>query len=361
MSKTAIHQITPAFSYADAISNQIDYIRTMLREWGYESHIYAQFSDERVAERALDYTLCKGTRNDILIYHYSIGSAVHEVVRQWPGRVIVYYHNITPAHFVEEYNPGMVRVLVEGREKLAEFKDADFALAASEYNKQELLELGYQNVEVLPYSVYFDDLLRSANSPAGLKVIEAYDREDWINILFVGRIVPNKRQDDLIHAFSYYHECINPRSRLFLVGGTNNAPNYHLELELLTAMHGLDDVFFTGPVGLQEGLGGYFRAADVFLCLSEHEGFCVPLLEAMFFDIPVIAYRATGVPYTLGEAGILVTRKRYDVIGELIDLVTTDAALRRQIVTKQRNRLNDFAPEIITELLRKQISKIVGL
>jgi glycosyltransferase involved in cell wall biosynthesis len=126
-------------------------------------------------------------------------------------------------------------------------------------------------------------------------------------------------------------------------------------------MHGLDDVFFTGPVGLQEGLGGYFRAADVFLCLSEHEGFCVPLLEAMFFDIPVIAYRATGVPYTLGEAGILVTRKRYDVIGELIDLVTTDADLRRQIVTKQRNRLNDFAPEIITELLRKQISKIVGL
>lgn len=359
--KITIHQIAPAFVYADAISNQIAFIRAMLRKWGYESQVYAEICDSRMPEPAVDYTLCTGTQNDILIYHYSIGTPVTGFARQWPGKLVLYYHNITPGHFLQEYNPEMVPLLVQGRQELAYFKDTNFALAASEYNKQELLELGYGNVEVLPYSIYFDDLIKSADSPAGQAIKEKYDQDGWVNILFVGRIVPNKRQDDLIRTFRYYHDYINPRSRLFLVGVASNAPSYQLELELLAGIYGLDQVLFTGPVGLQEGLGGYFRAADVFVCMSEHEGFCIPLLEAMSFDIPVIAYHAAGVPYTMGDSGILVTQKQYDVIGELIDLLVNDARLRRQVITKQRERLNDFAPEIITEQFRTQIKKIASL
>lgn len=359
--EVTIHQLSPAFIHADAISNQAAYIRATLREWGYKSQVYAQFCDASMSEPGLSHTLLSGTRNDILIYHYAIGSPLNKVVRNWPGRLVIYYHNITPAHFLQDYNPEMALVLEQGRRELAGFKQAHYALAASEYNKQELLELGYQDVEVLPYSIYFDDLLKSAHSPAGCRITQEYDQDGWVNILFVGRIVPNKRQDDLIRAFHYYHAYINPRSRLFLVGATNNAPSYHLELELLAAMHGLEDVFFTGPVGLQEGLGSYFRAADVFLCLSEHEGFCVPLLEAMSFDVPVIAYRATGVPYTMGDAGIMIKEKRYEVIGELIDLIVNDSDLRDQIVAKQRERLKDFAPQAITDQLRAHITKIVNL
>ncbi len=361
MGKIAIHQIMPGFLYGDALGNQAAYIRALLREWGYKSQVYAQFRDNRIADPGLDYIRCAGRPQDILIYHYSIGSPLTDFVRQWPGKLVIYYHNITPAHFFQDYNPEMAKLLAQGRRELKQFKNAPLALAASKYNQQELLELGYRHVEVVPYFIYFDELLKSADSPAGREIVERYAGDGWVNILFVGRIVPNKRQDDLIRAFDYYHHQVNARSRLLLVGSDANAPGYRVELEMIASVLGLDEVHLTGPVGLKEGLGGYFRAADVFLCLSEHEGFCVPLLEAMRFDVPVIAYRATGVPYTMGNAGILIAQKRYDVIGELIDLLVSDPHLRHQVITQQRRRLNDFAPEITAKILQTQIKNMIAL
>ncbi|HNT74068.1 MAG TPA: glycosyltransferase [Anaerolineae bacterium] len=354
----AIHQIMPGFLYGDALGNQAARIRDLLRAWGYESQIYAQFRDQRWADPGIDYQRYQGHADTVLVYHYSIASPLTEFVRHLPDRLVVYYHNVTPAEFLHGYNPEFAALLGQGREELPLLKSAPYALAASDYNRDELLALGFQNVQVLPYFVYLDELLASADSPAGQDIVKRY-ADGWVNWLFVGRLVPNKRQDDLIRAFNYYHRLVNPHSRLFLVGSDINAPGYRLELEIMAEAFGLSaNVHLTGPVGLREGLGGYYRSATGFLCLSEHEGFCVPLLEAMAFDVPILAFKATGVPYTLGEAGLLIARKRYDIIGELMESVAHDGAVRRVLVARQRERLTAFAPQRVEASLREYIDSL---
>jgi len=355
----AIHQIMPGFLYGDALGNQAARIRELLRGWGFDSQVYAQFRDRRLSDPGLDYRRYVDRPESIVIFHYSIASPVSEFVRSITySPVILYYHNVTPPEYLRKYNSETADLLARGREDLASFRDSPFSLAASDYNCGEMLQIGFQNVAVLPYFVYFDELLRSADSPKGRDVLRRLD-DGWTNLLFVGRIVPNKRQDDLVRVFNYYHKLVNPKSRLFLIGSDANAPGYRLELEIMAEALGLQHVHLTGPVGLREGLGGYFRAASLFLCMSEHEGFCVPLLEAMAFDKPVVALAAAGVPYALGDAGVLIKRKRYDVIGELIDLVMRDKGLRTRIVAGQRKRLAQFAPSLVAERMRRYIEGVV--
>lgn len=348
-----VHQIMPGCLYGDAIGNQAVRMRDLLREWGFDSQIYAEHRDTRWDDPGLDYRRYRGSSDTLLIYHYSLASELTDFVKQLPDQLVVYYHNVTPAHFLAGYNPELAASLRHGREQLASLRDAHYAIAASDYNRQEMLDIGFEQISVLPYFIYFDELLASAESKGGREVVARYGSDECVNLLFVGRIVPNKRQDDLIRMFGYYHRLVNPNSRLFLVGSDANAPGYRMELEILAEDLGLKEaVIFTGPVGLDQGLGGYFRAASVFVCLSEHEGFCVPLLEAMAFDLPVLAYKAAGVPYTLGYAGLMVNEKRYDVMGELVDLLASDSALRQRVVQQQRLRLRDFSPEHTTKIFR---------
>lgn len=361
MEKAAVDQIMPGFLYGDALGNQAAQLREILRSWGNRSQVYAQFRDRRLGDPGKDYRRYTGSPNDIVLFHYSIGSPLTEFVRELPGRIVPYYHNVTPAGFLRGYNEPLADLLEQGRRELELFKDAPFALAASEYNRQEMLALGFRHVEVLPYSVTFDALKDSAASQAGQQVAQRYD-DGAVNLLFVGRLVPNKRQDDLIRAFQAYHRLANPNSRLLLVGSEANAPGFRLELETMAGGLGLaEHVHMPGPVGLREGLGGYYQAADLFLCLSAHEGFCIPILEAMAFDLPVIAYRSTGVPYAMGGAGILVTAKRYDLITELIDLVIKDQDLQQKVIAGQRRRLDDFTPGRLAEKLAVCIDLICGL
>ena len=354
MKRTTIHQIMPGFFYGDALGNQAVHIRAWLRRWGYRSQVYAQFRDRRLDDPGLDYRRYTVHPDDILIFHYSIGSPLTRFVLQLTDicRVIPYYHNVTPPGFLRGYNDPLADLLAQGREELALFKDAPLALAASEYNRQEMLSLGFHRVEVLPYFITFDALRKSADSPQGQRIADRLN-DGAVNILFVGRLVPNKRQDDLIRAFHAYHDLVNPNSRLLLIGSEANAPRYRLELETMAAALGLAErVHLPGGVGPREGLGGYYRAADIFLCLSEHEGFGIPLVEAMAFDLPVVAYRSTGVPYALDGAGLLLGAKRYDFIAELLDLLVQKPDLRRQVIEGQRRRLTRLAPERTAQALR---------
>ena len=356
----AIHQCMPGFLYGDALGNQASRMRELLRQWGFKSQVYAEFRDQRRSDPGMPYTRYRGDPDSILIFHYSVGSPMTEFVRQLPDRTVLYYHNVTPPEFVRDYNPEFATLLEQGRRELELFKDIPFALAASEYNRQEMLAAGFKKAAVMPYFVYFDELLASADSPAGREITSRYG-DGWVNLLFVGRLVPNKRQDNLIRAFNYYHRLVNPRSRLILVGSDANTPGYRMELETMAEALGLQHVHITGPVGLREGLGGYFRVATVFLSLSEHEGFCIPLLEAMAFDVPVLALKAAGVPYALGKAGMLVKRKRYDIIAELIELLACDAKVRQRVIAQQRRRLADFSPASTAERLRQYVEQMVAL
>jgi L-malate glycosyltransferase len=348
----AIHQFMPGFLYGDALGNQAFRIRELLRRWGFESQIYAQFRDQRFADSGQDYTHYSGNTDSVVIFHYSIGSPLTSFVRGLPDTVVPYYHNVTPPEFLQTYNPKFAALLAQGRCELVQFKDVRFALAASPYNSKEMVALGFRHVEVLPYFLYFDELLASAASRAGQEIARRYD-DGKVNILFVGRIVPNKRQDDLLRAFNYYQRLVNRQSRLLLVGSDANSPGYRLELEVMVDVLGLDDVHLVGAVGLQDGLGGYYRAASVYLSMSEHEGFGVPLVEAMRFDVPVLAYKSSGVPYALGNAGILFSAKRYDVIAETIAALSEDPALRAQVVATQRQRLTQLTPEITASKLKQ--------
>jgi len=359
VNRQAIHQFTTGFNYGDALGNQAAYIRELLRTWGYHSQIYTQYRDRRLRDPGEDYRRYTGNADGLIIFHYSIGSPLTGFVTQLPDGIVPYYHNVTPSHFLRGYNDPMADQLEQGRQDLALFKDAPLALAASEYNRQEMLELGFRHVEVLPLCIPFDSLLASAESSAGQEIVARYD-DGAVNILFVGRLVPNKRQDDLIRAFSAYHHLINSHSRLILVGTEAHAPGYRLELESMAAALNLAAcVHLPGAVSREE-LGGFYRAADVFLCLSEHEGFCIPLVEAMAFDLPVVAYRSTGVPYAMGGAGVMVSAKRYDLIAELIEVVVRNEAVRSRLLQGQRRRLKELAPDRFAGTLRKRIQQMIS-
>jgi len=358
MKRGVIHQIMPAFLYADALGNQADRIRAQLRQWGYESQIYTQIRDRRWDDPGLDFEQYHSRPDQTAIFHYSIGSTLTARVLNLTERVVLYYHNVTPPEFLRGHNPELARLLDQGQRELELFKATPYTLAASEFNRQEMLARGFARVEVLPYFVTFDALRVSAESPIGQEVVARY-ASNRVNVLFVGRLAPNKRQDDLIHVLNYYQRLIDPSARLLLVGGEANAPGYRLELQTLIDVLGVRYVELAGSIGPREGLGGYYRAATAFVCLSEHEGFCVPLLEAMAFDVPVIAFKSTGVPYALGEAGLQLDEKRYDVVSEAIELVHTDRVLRERLINNQRQRLSDFSSDQVAAQLQKCLQNML--
>ncbi len=330
-----IHQILPTLSPADAIGNEVRLMQALFQEWGYTSHIFADNWHPNTP--ALDYnTYNKYSRKEnILIYHYAIGSDITEFFKKLPDRKIIIYHNLTPAEFFIGINEGLYKVLKEGRDSLSSLvPSVELAIGDSEYNRQELETMGFSRTAVLPILIDFDTYDRFNTS-----LVRKFT-DDYVNILFVGRISPNKKQEDLLKVF-YYYKSINPKSRLILVGGYNGCERYIEQLRGIVEKLHISDVLFTGSVPFKD-LISYYKIADVFLCMSEHEGFCVPLVESMFFDIPIIAYNSTAVPHTLGNSGILIKQKKFGEIAELINIITKDNNFKKKIIEQQKKRYHEF-------------------
>ncbi|MDP2727719.1 MAG: glycosyltransferase, partial [Dehalococcoidia bacterium] len=187
------------------------------------------------------------------------------------------------------------------------------------------------------------------------EILRVFD-DGWVNLLFVGRVAPQKRHEDVAKVF-YYYRRINPRSRLFFVGAQDISHAYRSWLAGLLEQLGIaGDVHFTGHTAHADLLS-YYRLADVFLCLSDHEGFCVPLVESMHLGVPVVAYSSTAVPYTLGDGGILVHRKDYRAIAELVHLLVTDQALRDRLIFKGRERARTFSRDNVERLFAGYLSQ----
>jgi glycosyltransferase involved in cell wall biosynthesis len=348
-----IHQILPTISPCDAIGNEAFVIRDILRNWGYRSEIFAQNIHQSInSVNQLSEHKKRSSKKNVLIYHFSIGSDVSKYVMNAPDRKILLYHNITPPHFFYNVNDNLALILSKGKEELKQLVGKiDVALGDSEYNRIELQDIGYNRTGVLPLLI---DLEKYDRYNQGL--ITRYD-DGWTNILFVGRTAPNKKQEDIIKCF-YYYKAINPRSRLFLVGGFNGCEVYYDQLQNLIKRLGIKDIHIIGMADFPD-LVSYYMLAHVFLCMSEHEGFSVPLIESMHFGVPIIAYSSTAVPYTLGGAGILVNRKCYPEIAEMINLVVTDEKLRERIIAKQNIRLKDFAYKRTMDVFREQLNKVI--
>jgi len=195
--------------------------------------------------------------------------------------------------------------------------------------------------------------LAALKRPASPLVARLFD-DGRTNILFVGRIIPNKKIDDLIRSFAFFQKYVKPQSRLLLVGDHRGFERYFDRLQELVRELRVDEVVFTGQVDDDE-LYAYYRLADVFLCLSEHEGFGVPLQEAMLFGVPVVAYDAGAVRETLRGGGLLLEDKSPELVAELLDRVTHGGDLRRVVIASQARaaagiRATDFGALILDRL-----------
>jgi glycosyltransferase involved in cell wall biosynthesis len=268
---------------------------------------------------------------------------------------VLRHHNITPAHFFARYDPEMVRICTLGREELAGLAGhVDLALGDSEFNRRELADAGFARTGVLP--IYLD-FARYREPPSPVMARELGDGRT--NILFVCRLVTNKRHDDLIRMAAYCKRYIAPDLRLVLVGKPPRRRGYLDALLALTSELGLTpwDVVFTGHLEHRDLLACY-RTAHVFVSMSEHEGFGVPLVESMLMDVPVLAYRAGAVPGTLGRAGVLFDEKEFDEVAEMAARLATPGPLRAAVLAAQTRRLTHFAPAAVEATLRSYVDSL---
>lgn len=352
-STNAVHQFLPSISYGDAISNHARAIQSALQDAGYESKIFTEHRTPNLMKYTRHYTEYEDSQHAVVLYHLSIGSPVSDYVRYLKSRRIIVYHNITPSHYIERYNPPLARLLRFGRQELRMLRPGTaLALGDSRFNEMELNDLRYPHTGVLPIIVDPEKFSGNMNK----RLYKRY-ADDYTNLLFVGRISPNKRQEDLITAFAIY-KMINPRARLFLVGSWRGMETYKQKLDNKIIDLNLVDVHFTDTVTLTD-LTTYYRLADVFISMSEHEGFLVPLIEAMQCEVPIIAYAAGAVPGTLGNAGILMKEKNCEMMAHLIDRVVTDEALCSRIIAMQKKELSRFDPEKTKQKLIHYVKQVI--
>jgi len=328
----AVHQVLATLGYGDAIGHEVLGIQRVLRSAGYESEIFVETADPRLEDVTVDYRdLAEASHSDnILIHHFSIGSRASRIAYALPDRMMLVYHNITPPEYFVDVHPLLVQQCFLGRRELGFYVSrCELAVGDSEYNRQELEAAGFPHTAVLPVIPDFSHL----SGPPNYMQAAVFD-DQWVNLLFVGRMIPNKRIDDVIRWFHAYKRWFNPRSRLLLVGSHAGFERYLAMLHQLVAELGVADVHFLGHVANDE-LAAYYELADVFVCASEHEGFCVPLIEAFYMGIPVVAFAASAVPATMDAAGVLVTDKGPVSVAGLIHEVATNRALQERIVCGQ--------------------------
>lgn len=342
----------PTISYGDAIGNDARAVRKLLSDMGYETSIYAENIDQRLPSgtaRSVD-EMPEFSEDDVVIYHGSTGTKLNTRLREIGGRKVMIYHNITPPEFFSPYSAEAARRSEDGLQGIAGLADAlDYCIADSEFNKQDLLRMGFRClIDVCPILIPFEDYEQTPSS----EMIRRYEADGYTNLLFVGRISPNKRQENVVRAFYFYKKYFNPRSRLLIVGDWKGMEKYCGRLAGYVSALGLeDDVVFTGHIKFNEILACY-RIADVFLCMSEHEGFCVPLTEAMYFNVPIVAYRCAAVPDTLGGSGVLLETTDPREAAERINEIVSSASFRQDVIMGQKRRLADFSYEKVSRTLK---------
>ena len=349
MSAGRVHQVLATLGYGDAIGHEVLGIQRVLRGAGYDSEIFVETADRRLEHLTTDYREMVGAiaAEDVLIHHFSIGSRASRTAYALPGRMTLVYHNITPPEYFLGVHKDLVKLCFRGRRELTAYVPrCELALGDSEYNRQELEDLGFPRTGVLPVVPDFTHL----DLPPNTMTSDRFD-DGWTNVLFVGRVIPNKRFEDVIRAFHVYRTKHNPRSRLLLVGSYSGFERYLAMLTGLVARLGTPDVHFLGHVSNEE-LTALYDVADLFLCASEHEGFCVPLIEGFYKQVPVMAYAATAVPATMDGGGVLYDTKDPFEIARIMAAILDGADVEDAIVASQdaalgRLRGKDFGGTLL--------------
>ena len=351
-----INQWVPAAHRGDAVGNSARAVRDLLRSRGHASEIYALAVDEDLRHDIRLFADPDARRGDITILHVAVPSPMSEALAELSSGRVIQYHNITPARFFATYHPEIFRIAAVGRTELAGLVGrVDLALGDSEYNRRELEELGFDPTGVFPIVVNTDRITGGRPVPA----LEDYLDDGLSNILFVGRIAPNKRIEDHIRLAEHFKRYVDTDYRFIFVGRTDAVPRYYSTIRALMLQYEMpaDRFLFVGSVPDDE-LAVYYRAAKAYVSLSEHEGFCVPLVEAMAADLPILAYGAAAVAETLGGAGVCFTPKDLEYAAELLGLLVYDDALRDRVISGQRRRLTNFGLAPVERVLDTLIASL---
>jgi glycosyltransferase involved in cell wall biosynthesis len=344
-----INQWVPAAHKGDAIGDSARRVRAMLREKGHQSDLFALTMDDDLREDVRPFADPAARAGDVTIFHYALPSDMTGAFAQLPGARVLQYHNITPAHFFFGYDPGLARLAILGRRELASLAGhVDLALGDSEFNRLELDDLGFAPTGVMPIAIDTSRITAPPPNPVLGRILD----DGLLNFLFVGRVAPNKKVDDIIRLAEHYKRYVDLQYRFIFVGKADAVPAYYAALRGLILEYHLppDRFLFTGPVP-NEDLAAYYRSADVYISLSEHEGFCVPLLEAFAAGVPVLAYGAGAVPETMGGAGVLFNPKDLEFAAEWLGTLAYDEDVRAQVIQGQFARLRDFGDERIAREL----------
>lgn len=351
----AVHQFVATFE-PGAIGNELLEAQRALQEAGFRSEIFAEFVRDPYSGKGHVYTEygvnVPNDEDDIVIYHMAIGSVVADWLLDRNETLVLRHHNITPVEFYSPWPGANTYGMAWGRQQLARLAPrAYMGIAASTFNQSELDDLGFVRTTVAP--VLFDyaafSLPKPAQTPTSL--VAPFD---W---LFVGWIAPHKCQHDVIRAFGAYRAMYAPSARLHLVGRTG-LESYESACRNVATDLGLDDaVVFHGRVD-DETLGALYRNAGVLVCMSEHEGVGLPLLEAMENNLPVVAYHAAAVPETVGDAGIVLGRKTPAVVAAAAHRVIADSKLRSELIRRGTQNVKRYALSVGTRAFVGAIARI---
>ena len=345
-----INQWVPAAHRGDAIGDSARRMRDLLRGMGHDSDLYALTIDDDLRDevRRFDDPAARG--GHLTIFHFALPSPMTEAFGRLPGGRVLQYHNVTPAAFFAPYDPGLFRLASLARAQLRTLVGrVDLALGVSAFNRQELDATGFTETGVLPLAVDTSRVTRKAVRPALEKSLD----DEFVNFLFVGRIAPNKKIEDHIRLAEHYKRYVDAFYRFIFVGRYDSVPRYYSTIRALMSEYRLlnERFVFTGPVPDEE-LAVYYQHAAVYISLSEHEGFCAPLVEAMAADVPVLAYSAAAVPETLGGAGVQFAPKDLEYAAELLGALAFDDDLRAKVIAGQRRRLAYFGEDRIIHRLQ---------
>lgn len=350
-----VEQFLPAFHYGDATGNSALCLHEYLSEQGIESRIIGLTIDENLRDKAIFFDDYKENPGSIKILHFAIPSQLTDFFLQAGGKKAMIYHNVTPAHFFVDFSDDLARFTHEGRKHLARLSDCfDLSIAVSEYNAGELRDLNFKSVKVFPLMIKLDDYSKP-HSAAYYNLL----KDERKNIIFVGRITPNKKIEDLIKILFFYKKYLSPSVRLIVAGNPHSLPSYFQAVRDLASRFYLssDDIVFTGHIRFDELLAVY-QLGDLYLSMSEHEGFCLPLIESCYFRVPIIAYDAGAISETLRGAGILVKEKNPEYIASLAEKVMFDETLNAKLKELGARRIEEFRQDVQPERLLKILKEL---
>jgi L-malate glycosyltransferase len=357
-----IHQVLVSASPGDAITNEALELRDALRQVG-PSDVYARYFDPALADTVLPlshYGRRADSRPelDLLLFHASIGEPeVLAFLMERPERLILRYHNISPADAFRDYDPAFAGLLEAGRDELVDLAPRTrMALAVSQFNASELEALDYRDVRVAPLVI---DLGR-------VRTVEP----DWGTdnhlrtmiegpiVLSVGQLLPHKRPDLVIQAYHVLVTYLLPEVNLIMVGAARLS-RFHQTLQGMVRELNLPKAWLTGPV-TDAQLAAFFRHADVLVTASEHEGFCAPLAEAMCMDVPIVARHFAAVPETMADAGLLLPADDDPVLlAEAMAEMLTNDDLRKVCIEAGRRRVERFDPDAAKAAFLAQLLDVV--